>query len=270
VKVPRFLLAPERPFARYVPDEKETFPVRLPIATYGRKDCFLAVSLILLAAFACAALARLAALPILLAPAGLLVGLAAFWASFYRDFERTIPEGEGLVLAPADGRVTDVVEVDEKEYIKGRVLRVGIFLSPLNVHVNRAPVAGTVEAVVHKPGKMLKAYDPRCIEENESTLLGLRLPSGLKLGVRQVTGAAARRIVCAVAPGAQLARGERYGMIKLGSRTELLVPVGSGFECTAKVGDRVAGGVTVLGKLVPSGSRVGSSAAPAHAGEARS
>jgi phosphatidylserine decarboxylase len=115
--------------------------------------------------------------------------------------------------------------------------------------VNRAPLAGTVEKVVKKPGKMLKAYDPRAIDENEFALLGIKTDSGVRIGIRQVTGALARRIVCAAEIGQRLERGERYGMIKLGSRTELLVPVEAGFEVTVKVGDMVAGGVTVLGRL---------------------
>jgi phosphatidylserine decarboxylase len=185
-----------------------------------------------------------------LASLGLLpFALGLFIMSFYRDFERTVPQGVGLVVSPADGTVTDVVEVDEPLYVGGRALRVGIFLSPLNVHVNRAPLAGKVEKVVFREGKMLKAYDPRAIEENQSLLLGLKAEDGLRIGVRQVTGALARRIVCAATVGQTLARGERYGMIKLGSRTELLVPAGAGFECHVKPGDSVRGGITVLGRL---------------------
>jgi phosphatidylserine decarboxylase len=224
--------------------------MRLPIATYGRRDCFLTAALFLVPAGAIAAAPfALGMNPYLAWIAALPAFLGFFAVSFYRDFEREIPAGEGLVVSPADGVVTDVVEVDEKEFLGGRALRVGIFLSPLNVHVNRSPVAATVERVVRRPGKMLKAYDPRAIDENESALLGLATKDGLKLAVRQVTGALARRIVCAAEIGKNLERGERYGMIKLGSRTELLVPVGAGFECQVKVGDQVRGGLTVLGKL---------------------
>jgi phosphatidylserine decarboxylase len=223
--------------------------MRLPIATYGRRDCFLTMLALLAVAAGIAFGARFLGSPLLAWIGVLPVALALFWASFYRDFERTIPQGPELVVSPADGTVTDVVEVDEKDYIGGRVLRVGIFLSPLNVHVNRAPVRGTVEKVLARPGKMLKAYDLRAIDENESTLLGIKTDDGLKIGIRQVTGALARRIVCATTPGARLERGERYGMIKLGSRTELLVPIGAGFECQVKVGEKVTGGVTILGRL---------------------
>lgn len=223
--------------------------MRLPIATYGRRDCFIAASLCFALAGVLAVLPIALHMPQLALLALVPLGLGAFWVSFYRDFERDIPAGPNLVVSPADGTVTDVVEVEEREYLGGRAQRVGIFLSPLNVHVNRAPVAGTVEKVLRREGKMLKAYDPRAIEENESTLLGLKTEDGLKLAVRQVTGALARRIVCAAAPGQRLGRGERYGMIKLGSRTELLVPVDARFQCRVKVGDKVRGGVTILGEL---------------------
>jgi phosphatidylserine decarboxylase len=223
--------------------------MRLPIATYGRLDCLLQSGFFFAIAAGVAGVAVAQGRPELAWTAAVPAFLGAFVASFYRDFERAIPEGDGLVLAPADGRITDVVQVEEKEYLGGRALRIGIFLSPLNVHVNRAPLAGTVEKVVRTPGKMLKAYDPRAIDENESALLGIKTDAGLRVGIRQVTGALARRIVCAAQPGQRLERGERYGMIKLGSRTELLLPADASFECAVKVGDMVAGGVTVLGRL---------------------
>src|SRR3954470_13973105 len=101
---------------------RRSCPLRLPIATYGRKDCFLAVLVILVAAALFGVGARGLGQPLLLVPSGLLVGLAIFWTSFYRDFERTIPSGDGIVLSPADGRVTDIVEVEEKNYLGGRAL----------------------------------------------------------------------------------------------------------------------------------------------------
>ncbi|HZV02399.1 MAG TPA: phosphatidylserine decarboxylase [Planctomycetota bacterium] len=228
--------------------------MRLPIATYGRRDCAQASLFLLGVAGLAAWLPYAAGIPALSLLAILPIFFAGFVVSFYRDFERVIPAGAGLVVSPADGTVTDVVEVDERDYLGERALRIGIFLSPLNVHVNRAPVQGTVEKVVPRPGKMLKAYDPRAIDENESVLLGLKTDEGLKVGVRQVTGALARRIVCAVAPGTKLAKGERYGMIKLGSRTELLVPLSARMECSVKVGDKVSGGVSILGRLPVSGA----------------
>ncbi len=179
------------------------------------------------------------------------LGAGLFVLSFYRDPERTPPADAQAWVSPADGVVTDVVEVEEPHVLRGRALRIGIFLSPLNVHVNRAPTAGEVVAVVPIAGKCLAATTPACIDQNEAVLLGLRTEAGLLVGVRQVTGALARTIVCGARPGQRLARGERYGMIKLGSRTELLVPVDAGFAPAVRVGDVVRGGETVLGRLAP-------------------
>jgi phosphatidylserine decarboxylase len=185
-----------------------------------------------------------------LAWAGLVpVAVGLFVLSFYRDPERTGPSDPEIFLSPADGVVTDIIEVDEPHYLGGRALRVGIFLSPLNVHVNRVPVAGKVEKVHFKPGKCLPATGTNCIDENEAVLMGLATDAGIKIGLRQVTGALARSIVCGVSEGARLERGERYGMIKLGSRTELLVPVDAGFEPAVEIGQAVRGGETVLGRI---------------------
>lgn len=223
--------------------------MRFKIARYGRVDCLVAAALLFGAGAATAALApRLG--PEWLAWTGALpVALAGFVVSFYRDPDRAVPAGAGLFVSPADGTVTDVATVDEPDYLGGKALRIGIFLSPLDVHVNRSPVAGTVEAVVRRAGRCLPATSPRCIDANASCLLGIRGEDGGRVAVRQVTGALARRIVCEAAVGSTLGRGERYGMIKLGSRTELLVPAGAGFEPAVKVGDVVVGGETVLGKL---------------------
>lgn len=172
-----------------------------------------------------------------------------FVLSFYRDPDRRAPDDPHAWVSPADGVVTDVITVDEPLYLKGPALRIGIFLSPLNVHVNRVPIAGVVEAVEVRAGLCLPATGPSCIDQNASTLLGLRTASGLRIGLRQVTGALARTIVCAATPGQRLERGERYGMIKLGSRTELLVPADAGFVPAVAIGQAVRGGATVIGRL---------------------
>lgn len=172
-----------------------------------------------------------------------------FVLSFYRDPERRAPDDPQAWVSPADGVVTDVITVNEPLYLKGPALRIGIFLSPLNVHVNRVPIAGTVEAVEVRSGLCLPATGPACIDQNASTLLGLRTESGLKIGLRQVTGALARTIVCAATVGQRLGRGERYGMIKLGSRTELLVPADAGFVPAVAIGQVVRGGLTVIGRM---------------------
>lgn len=203
--------------------------------------------------------ALLGALALLLPPPWTLAAVPPFVGAglvawFFRDPERSIPGGPGLLVSPADGRVADITTVEEPDFIGGPALRIGIFLSPLNVHVNRSPARGVVRHRDYRSGKFLKAYDPRCIEENESCAMGLECEGApgkgpLRLLVRQVVGVAARRIVCPVEEGRALERGERYGMIKFGSRTELWVPADAGFRCRVEVGDRVSGGSTVLGSL---------------------
>jgi phosphatidylserine decarboxylase len=165
---------------------------------------------------------------------------------FFRDPERNIPREPQTFVSPADGTVSDIEELDETEFLRERALRIGIFLSPLNVHVNRTPCAGTVLFVRHKTGDFLPAYNPSAPTRNESVCLGLQTPEGLRLMVRQVTGVLARRIICDAQIGDQLASGQRYGMIKFGSRTELYIPASAEGTALVKVGDKVTGGETLL------------------------
>lgn len=171
--------------------------------------------------------------------------------SFYRDPPRRVPSGPNLILAPADGRVT-AVERGVGGGGEGRgELRIVIFLSVLNVHVNRAPCAGVVRAVEYRPGLFLNALKPESTEQNEANALVLE-PQGPIPGpitVRQIAGVLARRIVCAARPGDRLAAGERYGMIKLGSRTEIRLPESDRWEVAVSVGDAVRGGLTVVARL---------------------
>jgi len=150
--------------------------------------------------------------------------------------------------------VADIEDVDEPDFIGGRAVRVGIFLSPLDVHVNRSPARGVVRHRAYREGKFLAAYDRRAVAENESCALGIECeaPAGkppVRILVRQVVGVAARRIVCPVEPGRALGRGERFGMIKFGSRTEVWVPASAGFRCRVRVGEAVRGGSTVIGDV---------------------
>jgi phosphatidylserine decarboxylase len=179
-------------------------------------------------------------------------GFAGLVLWFFRDPERVIPQDPGVLVSPADGHVADIETVDEPSFIGGKAIRVGIFLSPLDVHVNRSPAKGVVRHREYRAGKFLAAYDRRAVEENESCALGIECeaPAGkppLKVLVRQVVGVAARRIVCPAEPGLALARGERFGMIKFGSRTELWVPESAGFRCRVAIGQFVRGGSTILG-----------------------
>ena len=163
---------------------------------------------------------------------------------FFRDPDRAIPHVARGVLAPADGRVTAVEQCDDP--FVGPAVRVAIFLSPLDVHVNRAPVTGVVSDVLYTPGRFLAAYDPAAGEVNERCTIRIR-GENARVAVVQVAGAVARRIVCRVGPGDKLAAGDRIGMIRFGSRTDCLMPRGT--EVTVQPGDHVTGGIHVIGVL---------------------
>ncbi|MFH0939508.1 MAG: phosphatidylserine decarboxylase [Planctomycetota bacterium] len=163
---------------------------------------------------------------------------------FFRDPNRSISVAPDVFLAPADGTVTDIMEVDEPEFIQGRALRLGIFLSPFNVHVNRVPCSGLARLVKYQAGEFLPAYNPEAPTRNESVALGIETPNGLRILIKQISGVLARRIVCEVQPGETLAIGQRYGMIKFGSRTELYVPISAQITPLVSVGTKVKGGLS--------------------------
>jgi phosphatidylserine decarboxylase len=222
--------------------------MRLPFTPYGAADLAISTVACLGAIGACAWFAPAA--PWLWAPAGVALVVWLLLLNFFRDPERTVPKGRLHLVAPADGVVQDLADVDEPRFLGGAASRLGIFLSPLDVHVNRMPTDCVVAEVDYRKGKMLKAFDPRAVTENESCAVGIEALDGkARMIVRQVTGAVARRIVCPVKPGDRLGQGERYGMIKFGSRTELWVPRSLGVRWNVKVGDRVVGGVTVVGTI---------------------
>ncbi len=175
------------------------------------------------------------------------------FAAFFRNPHREIPGDPRLILSPADGVIRDIEVVEEFALppFTGRALRIGIFLSVLDVHVNRAPADMTVESTNYRPGEYLDARHNEASRRNEAmTIAGTAEVDGRKfpLAVRQISGAIARRIVCPVDAGRKLKRGEIYGMIKFGSRTELYLPE-TGFTISAKVGDRVYGGMSVLARV---------------------
>lgn len=179
-------------------------------------------------------------------------------AAFFRDPERSVPQDEDALCSPADGVVRDIELIrgegeDFRDHFKGRdMLRVGIFLSVFDVHINRAPCAMKVDFKSYKPGAFHDARDAKASKENESMALGGTGKAGdlsFPIVVRQISGAIARRIVCKPEPGASLAKGERYGMIKFGSRTEIFLPAGTDFELEVKVGDRVFAGSTIIAKV---------------------
>jgi phosphatidylserine decarboxylase len=174
----------------------------------------------------------------------------AFTLYFFRDPARTPPPGavEGeLLVAPADGKVVEIVEETDSLYLDGPAQRVSIFLSPLDVHVNRIPATGTVEYVQYRPGDYLVAWHPKASEKNERSEIGVRHPDGFKVLFKQIAGAVARRIVYHVQEGDRVEAGERFGIVKFGSRMDVLVPP----EVTIDIekGMRVRAGETVLGRF---------------------
>lgn len=178
----------------------------------------------------------------------LLIAVLAWVLSFFRDPYRSCPSDKNIVLAPADGRVTDIETVVEEDFIGGGALKIGIFLSIFDTHINRAPCNVRVEKVTYKKGRYKNALNPnsaRVNESNELAMVRTDVPTD-RLLVRQISGAIARRIVCRTTGGRQLAAGEEFGMIKFGSRTELYLPARENAKCLARVGDKVKAGLTPL------------------------
>jgi phosphatidylserine decarboxylase len=171
-------------------------------------------------------------------------GLGLFMLYFFRDPERHLPDAKGFI-SPADGRVISVVPQYEREHLGCNAMRISIFMSPLNVHVNRAPCDGEVLSVKHTPGSFKAAYRESASLKNENTAMLLKNGTGNVL-VRQVAGFVARRTVCRVAPGAELKRGERFGLIKFSSRVDLYLPCD--VEVLVRPNDRVKAGETLLAR----------------------
>ena len=176
----------------------------------------------------------------------LFVALILYTIAFFRDPDRPDPGDQRAVVAAADGTVADIQEIDETEFLKARSKRIGIFLSIFDVHTNRAPIDGRVVYRQHRPGLFLDARRPDCSEKNESMTWAFENPR-VTIVVRQITGAIARRIVAWANVGDDLKKGERFGMIRFGSRTELYLPLSATILVT--VGDHVAGGATPIARL---------------------
>ena len=179
--------------------------------------------------------------------------LAAGFAFFFRDPERREPAdaGVGAVLAPADGRILHAGDADAEVAPAGNWRQISVFLSPLDVHVNRIPIGGRVLAVTHRPGRFLPAYDRRSGAENERSEVQLE-HAGQTVVFRQVVGVLARRVVCRLAPGMDVARGQRFGIMKFGSRMDVFLPASA--VLTVTVGQTVRGGETVVARLARGGS----------------
>ena len=176
----------------------------------------------------------------------LLTVIALWVAYFFRDPERTGARGDQLIIAPADGKIVMVTEVDEPTFVHGRATRVSIFMNVFNVHVNRYPVSGTVKYVHRSPGKFLNAAAEESSLENEQTSVGLEA-SGQRILIRQIAGLIARRIHTYSREGERVEQGERMGIIRFGSRVDVFVPPASRVQ--VKVGQTTVAGTTVLAEL---------------------
>lgn len=166
---------------------------------------------------------------------------------FFRSPVFEIPKNEKQVLAPADGKVVVIEEVEETEYLKSRRKQISIFMSPVNVHVNRMPVAGTISFCKYHPGKYLVAWHPKSSTENERTTIVAKMKNGTEILFRQIAGALARRIKWYVKEGQPLQQGEEFGFIKFGSRVDLFLPLDA--KVLVKIGDVTKGGRTAIAEL---------------------
>ncbi|HQZ66661.1 MAG TPA: phosphatidylserine decarboxylase family protein [Planctomycetaceae bacterium] len=233
---------------------------QLPFARVGLAELFLmcgtaAVAAGLSAWWASQSTGSIRVLAIVLAVTATVIGGLIAW--FFRNPHRVVPPEAGLVVSPADGKIVDIEDIRHDDYIGGPAKKIGIFLSIFNVHINRAPVAGRVIGLRYRPGKCLNALRPESAQENERLTVMLEEHQAPYRGfiVRQITGAIARRIVNWLKPGDELGRGEQFGMIKLGSRTELVLPAEEGLEIRVRLGDNVIAGTTVLASYVNSSAQ---------------
>ncbi len=170
-----------------------------------------------------------------------------FVAYFFRDPKRISPEDEQLLLSPADGKVVESQEVNDPRFFEGPANKIAIFMSPLDVHVNRAPTNGRVEKVEYKPGKYMMAWDEKASDANERNAVFFVTNQGSKITFVQIAGFLARRIICDVKRGSVLKKGQRFGIIRFGSRVDVYLPLD--LEVQVQVGDRLKAGESVIAKF---------------------
>ena len=179
---------------------------------------------------------------------GIIIILFTLW--FFRDPQRIIPSSAisdpSIIIAPADGKIVEIIEMEEKEFFKGQARQISIFLSPLDVHVNRSPVSGTVDFYRYMQGDYMVAWHPKASELNEQSRIGVQNEFG-KVFFKQITGVLARRIVCTVKQGDVLETGEQIGMMKFGSRMDIILPLDA--EILVHKDERTRGGETIIARL---------------------
>jgi phosphatidylserine decarboxylase len=219
--------------------------MKLPLASEGTREMLIAAGICLAWAGLWTAAGRwpMALVGVLLLAAVLM---------FFRDPDRAIPTQQGLILSAADGRVTHVQRIQDEPTVGGPAVRVSVFLSVADVHVNRAPCPAKVIDTNLREGLYLDARDESCADKNACNTMTLAPEPPIQgpIIVKQLTGKIARRIVCNVRPGDCLAAGQKFGMIKFGSRTDVIVPEQPGLEVLVKVGQKVHGGTTILARVV--------------------
>jgi len=222
--------------------------MRSPVTKYGLPQVIIFPALVMLA-MALILRAPIADIGIWLIEA-VLAAIFIWILSFFRDPKRDVTAEKSLFLAPADGTVTDIEIVDETPFIGQKTLIIGIFLSIFNVHINRAPCDVKIDKITYKKGQFKDARNPQAGRVNESNdlLLTRTADPNDKILLRQISGAVARRIVCTAKPDQFLAGGQKFGMIKFGSRTELYVPAREDIKCMVKIGDKVKAGLSILAR----------------------
>ena len=183
----------------------------------------------------------------------ILTGLMTlFSAYFFRDPERSFQPEDNLLISPADGKIVLITRLDHHPHVGGPAIQVSVFLNVFDVHINRIPTSGTIDYVTYHEGKFMAAYHDKASLDNEQTEIGMTATNGHRLAFKQIAGLIARRIVCKLEPGQHVATGARFGLIKFGSRTDLIVPADSKILVTE--GQRVKGAETVIGYLPVTGA----------------
>ncbi len=216
--------------------------MRLPFAEYGSKEISFFGMLLFIILILC----------LFFYPwVSILVVLCLFFILyFFRDPNRFPPEGEEKVLAPADGTVIEISHEQEENFLQCKAIKIAIFMSLFSVHVNRVSCSGKVEFIKHVAGRFFDARSPKSSSQNEHNMLGILTNDGqTKILIKQIAGKVARRIVCACTVGDNLKRGQRFGMIKFGSRLEVFIPETADFKLAVKKGEKVYAGTSVLGVL---------------------
>jgi phosphatidylserine decarboxylase len=227
-------------------DDRFRWRDRIGLARYGLAEVVishLGAAIFVAAAIQGAAITGARAWWLLLAPA---IALSGFALWFFRDPERTAPEDPDALLSPADGVITHIDEVDAPGFPGGRAARISIYLSPWNVHLQRMPRRARVTSVRYFPGAFLNARHRDCVQRNEQMWVDFAEPNGRMMRVKQVSGAVARRLVCWLKLGEEVGAGERFGLIKFGSRADVLIPVDAPIDLQIAIGSVVAAGTSIL------------------------